>query len=412
MEVFKFGGASLATVENIKNVAQIIASLKLTDGVIIVSAMGKTTKAFEKLHHTHSTNGACEPIAAEIKHFHLGIAEELFDSNDEIFEQLSDRFVEIDWILEDDPLPNYDQGYDQLVSMGEILSSIIVHRYLEIQGQVISWLDVRDVIRTDNNYRNAGLDWDLSTTLINAKLKQQKNKVFITQGFIGGSSENFTTTLGLEGSDFTASIFAYCLDAQSMTVWKDVPGLMTADPKKFEDAQFLDKVSYQVVLEMADAGAKVLHPKALRPVKNKNIPLFVRSFNHPTEPGTKISLEGLSEYPPLKMIKEDQVFMILSPKSFNQRVDLGNVFSIFESYKMSINLIQRSAINYSICFTKNQHFETLVKELQSTFEIEYQENLELINVLYPQDELITKLREGRDLILAQRTREIYRMILA
>ncbi len=413
MQVFKFGGASIANVDRIKNVAKIVAKKATGPTVIVVSAMGKITNALEKLNQSYVAQDEDMTSRLDsIKQFHYDIVDELFDAPSQIRDILNDHFVELEWILEEAPNPNIDYCYDQIVSMGEILSTKLLAHYLTFQGLPVKWLDVRDMIRTDNNYRSARVDWEASSKGIHQAISKtiDQHSLIITQGFIAGSSENFTTTLGREGSDFTASIFGYVLDATAVTVWKDVPGIMTADPNIFPDASFISHLSYAEILEMADAGAKVLHPKTMRPIKAKKIPLHVKSFISPDDPGTLISENGPDHYPPLIMIKTNQVFMNLSPKSFDQHLQFDTLFEKFKALSTSINFVQRSAINIYVCFDQNSRFKKLFDELNAVFNCEYSEGLSLVNVRHPSADTIAKMSHGKEVIMEQRTQQVYRAI--
>ncbi len=413
MQVFKFGGASIANIDRIKNVAKIITEKATSPTIIVVSAMGKMTNALEKLNAAYVSKS--EKINEDfqyIKDFHYQLVDALFESSHQIREVLNDHFVEMEWLLEEEPNPNIDYCYDQIVSMGEILSTKIVFHYLQSEGLSIKWLDVRDMIRTDNQYRSAGVDWDATTKAIKHNIgKNIENlPLIITQGFIAGSSENFTTTLGREGSDFTASIFAYALDASSVTVWKDVPGIMTADPSLFDDARFIPSLSYTEILEMADAGAKVLHPKTMRPIQDKSIPLHVKSFLDPDTKGTLISDQGPADYPPLIMCKTQQVYMNLSPSSFDKPLHFDMLFEIFKRYNTSINHIQRSAINIYVCFDENRQFDALLGELSQWFNCQHQKGLTLVNIRHPNEATILKMIDGKETLLEQKSKQVYKAI--
>jgi aspartate kinase len=293
IQVYKFGGVSVQQAEAVKNVASIIEKAGTTPTVVVISAAGKSTNALEQVWErliVADRKGALEALV-QVKNYHEQIMRPLFDDSDDVYALVNDLFVEIEWVIEDDLHPDVDYIYDQIVSVGELISSRILAEYLTKAGQLVEWIDIRDVIRTDNTYRDAVVDWNYTRTAVAQKVKPllDAGKKVIVQGFIGGTSENFTTTLGREGSDYTASVMANCLDADKLVIWKDVPGIMTADPRLFKEVTLLETLSYREAIEMTYYGAKVLHPKSIKPIQNKNIPLYVRSFLNPDKPGTKIN---------------------------------------------------------------------------------------------------------------------------
>ena len=310
IKVFKFGGASIKDVQGIKNVGEILQKYDADSLVIIFSAIGKVTNMLEKVVEAYVLKNEKSVLALrKVKDFHSDILNDLFTETHPIYDVVNNLFVEIEWVLEEEPNQDYAYDYDQIVSIGEFLSTQIMSAYLQQIGFENSWQDARNLIRTDNTYRNAKIDWEITTDLIGTSIKEKHT---ITQGFIGCTSENFTTTLGREGSDFTAAILAYCLDAKEVVIWKDVPGMMNADPKFFEQAQLLNQVSFDEAIELAFFGAKVMHPKTIQPLKKKNIPLRIKSFFHPSNEGTVIK-EGVSNANiPSFIVKENQVLISLS----------------------------------------------------------------------------------------------------
>ena len=290
-KVFKFGGTSIKDVQSIKNVGKILQQYDADNLIIGFSAMGKVTNMLEEVVDAYVVQNEKSVVALrKVKDFHSAILNELFAKTHPIYNVVNNLFVEIEWVLEENPNQDYAYDYDQIVSIGEFLSTQIMSAYLQQIGFENSWQDVRDLIRTDNTYRNAKIDWEITTDLISTSIKEKHT---ITQGFIGCTSENFTTTLGREGSDFTAAIFAYCLDAKEVVIWKDVPGMMNADPKYFEQVQLLNQVSFDEAIELAFFGAKVMHPKTIQPLKKKNIPLRIKSFFHPSLPAEMIKRHPL-----------------------------------------------------------------------------------------------------------------------
>nr|HMU05373.1 aspartate kinase [Saprospiraceae bacterium] len=320
IKVFKFGGASVKDSEGFKNVGQILQKYSDEKIVVVVSAMGKTTNALEEVVKSfYAQDGQTEALLLNIKSSHVALIQELFPVSQVVLDDINDAFVEIEWVLEEAPHEDYDYTYDQIVSMGELLSSKILIHYLQHLKISSKWLDVRDVILTDNTYRDARIQWD--TTQSNAKLKiipmlESANHI-VTQGFIGTTSENFTTTLGREGSDYTAAILSYCLDADSMHIWKDVPGVLTGDPRIFDEVIKMPRISYNEAIEMTYYGAKVIHAKTIKPLQNKQIPLFVRPFLDPSSEGTVISDEKEMSYPPVIVIEHDQTLLHISTNDFS-----------------------------------------------------------------------------------------------
>ena len=310
--VFKFGGSSIKDAAAIQNVGRILQDYKEEKLALVVSAMGKTTNALEKVVEAYALeNGMAQAILDEIKNSHYLIMQTLFELGDEVFDLVNDAFVEIDWVLEDPPHDNYNYLYDQMVSVGELAASHILCAFLNRQGLTTHWLDARDLILTDEVFREGRVQWPQTLERSERYLKPllQKGGFVLSQGFIGSTSENFTTTLGREGSDYTAAIFSFCLDAEAMTIWKDVPGVLTADPRLFENVTKLDRLSYKEAIEMTYYGAKVIHPKTIKPLQNKNIPLYVKSFIKPDGEGTYISSEVADAYPTIVAVKQDQAFI-------------------------------------------------------------------------------------------------------
>ena len=323
MKIFKFGGASVNDAEAIKNVVNIIQNYKDEEVVIVVSAMGKSTNALEVLlNDFYKGEGDVIGKLEAIKKFHFSILEKLFPTEDHpVYEEVHNLFVEIEWQLEDPPVGTFDFEYDQMVAMGELLSSKIVAAYLNYCDQSSRWLDARDVIRTDNSYRKALVNWEVTQQLIDRKIKpiyaNSETKRIVTQGFIAATSENFNTTLGREGSDFTAAIFAYCLDAEEVVIWKDVEGMLNADPKSYKNTVKLNEISYLEAVELAYFGASVIHPKTIKPLQNKGIPLKIKSFLNPLNKGTLISNNTASDsLIPSFIHKENQVLISIAAIDF------------------------------------------------------------------------------------------------
>ncbi len=418
IHVFKFGGASVKDAEGVKNLSKIVVLNKDKQLLIVVSAMGKTTNALEQLATAHFNRSEQLPQLFEaVKTYHHHLLTNLFgDSNHPIFDQIANTFVEIDWILEDEPHPDYDFNYDQIVSIGELVSTRIVSAYLNHIGLKNQWIDARDYVHTDNTYREGIVDWKKTCHHIQTNLIPiLKNQLAITQGFIGGTSENFTTTLGREGSDYTASIFASCLKAESVTIWKDVPGVLNADPKLFENTQKYDELSYSEALEMTYYGASVIHPKTIKPLQNAHISLLVKPFLHPHEPGTTIhNIPHTHDIEPAIIVKKDQVLVSLMTKDFSFITEdhLSAIFGSFAHARIKINMMQVSALSFSVCFDWDDlRFHKLNSLLQDQFKIKYNTALELLTVRHFKRDLIEQLSSGKIILMEQFSRNTVQMVL-
>lgn len=412
MKVLKFGGASVKDAEAVKNVAQILSKLKNEEIVVVISAMGKTTNNLEKVVNARfgNSNEIAEHLN-RVKEFHFKIIDDLgFASEHRLRGEVNNSFVEIEWTLEDEPDKGYSFIYDQVVSQGEIISTRIVHAYLNEHGIKGHWLDIRDVLQTDNFYREANINWDLTEKLVNMRIPAllKNSSVIITQGFIGCTSENFTTTLGREGSDYTAAILSYCLNAEEMVVWKDVPGVLSADPKFSQEAIKLEQVSYHDAIELTYYGATVIHPKTIKPLENKNIPLRVCSFKMPSEKGTLIgNFKGTKPLVPCFIYKFNQILFSISSKdlSFIAEESMSKIFGIFARHHIKINLMQNSALSFSVCIDNDPHTTpTLYEELALDFHVLYNEGLKLITVRHYYPSTIEQILKTSNVILEQRSR--------
>ena len=417
MEVFKFGGASVKDADGIKNVVKIIGLHPDKSLVIVVSAMGKITNALEKLTNAfvQKADNAVE-VFERIKDFHHQILIDLFeDENHPIFDDVANTFLEIDWMLEDEPHPEYDFNYDQIVSIGELVSSKILSAYLNFSGLSNTWLDARGCIHTDNTYREGKVDWVKTRQNIQKSVDcNTPNYLTVTQGFIGGTSENFTTTLGREGSDYTAAIFASCLDCPSVTIWKDVPGVLNADPKWFEKTEKIDQLSYQDAIELTYYGATVIHPKTIKPLQNKNIKLFVRSFLNPEEPGTVIS--NLENNAPVAsfIFKMNQVLISIFPKDFSFIVEenLSHIFQLFHNHRIKINTMQNSAMSFSVCVDQNeQKLQALIIHLKEEFKVKYNSNLEMVTIRWYDQNTIDRVSENKHILLEVKSRHTCQIVM-
>lgn len=415
-EVFKFGGASVKDAAGVRNVAEIVALYRDKKLLIVVSAMGKTTNALEELTeaYVHRSDNAHE-LLENVKQYHQVILDELFAPQHPIHDEVANLFVEIDWVLEDEPHDDYDFNYDQIVSVGELVSSKIISSYLNDQGMKNAWVDARSYIQTDNTYREGKVNWEKTSALIEQKLPQiLEDQYIVTQGFIGGTSENFTTTLGREGSDYSAAIFASCLPASSVTIWKDVPGVLNADPKLFDDTQKYGELPYSEAIEMAYYGASIIHPKTLKPLQNARIPLFVRPFSTPQESGTVVKESTIQIDLPAVIVKHNQVLISLSTKdlSFITEDHLSSIFRAFARLAIKVNVMQSSALSFSASFDWNEKsFRKLFALLEDEFKIKYNTHLELITVRHFQRDLLNKLCEGKTILLEQLSRNTAQLVV-
>ncbi len=401
----------------VANLAAIVKSYQGEQLLIVVSAMGKTTNALEELAKAYFDQAdSVHELYDGIKNYHYQIVHELFGDQHPVFDEINNTFVEIDWMLEDEPVDTYDFIYDQLVSVGELLSTRIVNAYLAHTGILSRWLDVRGYIHTDNTYREGVVDWDKTCASIQSDLPAMLSKsIVVTQGFLGGTSENFTTTLGREGSDYTASIFAACLNAASLTTWKDVPGILNADPKLFEDTVKFDRLSYTEAIEMTYYGATVIHPKTIKPLQNAGIPLLVRSFNEPDAPGTVISESGPDAFEkPIIIIKPRQVLLSVSAKdhSFITEHHLSAVYQLFADNQIKVSVMQTSALSLSVCFDLvPERFERLLTDLRANFNVKYNDDLSLITLRHYKAEELQQLAQGKQILLEQLSRNTAQLVV-
>ncbi len=413
MKVYKFGGASVKDAESIKNVAQVLRDMKFTQGIVILSAMGKTTNALEEVVHMYMKNESTDTSISSLQAYHKDIMAALFEGGDEVFirvQQLWDRLKDF---LRYNKSEEYNFVYDQVVSFGELISTTIVSNYLRTQGMDNTWLDSRKYIKTDTSYREGIVNWEKSQSLIQAL---GTDELYVTQGFIASDDNNFNVTLGREGSDYSAAIFAYALDAEEMSIWKDVEGVLNADPRYFKDAILLEEISYREAVEMAFYGASVIHPKTLKPLENKQIPFFVRSFVNPQQGGTKISKSSqMIPQVPCFIYKDQQCLLRISPKDFSfvSEYHMSEIFDRLSQYKIKISLIQISALSLNLCledkFGKIPHFE---KEIQANFNIEKHEKASLYTIRHFDADSRLKIVMDRDILLEQIVKENLQIVLA
>ncbi|MGL2962423.1 aspartate kinase [Flavobacterium sp. RSB2_4_14] len=414
MRIFKFGGASVKDADSIKNVYSVLENVGHEDTLLVISAMGKTTNAleiviknyFDKSPELHSS-------LQDVKKYHYQILLDLFDDEEhDVYFAVNSHFADLEYFLRSNKSPNYNFVYDQIVSYGEIISTTIVSHYFNHVGMKNNWIDVRNFIKTDNNYRDASVDWERTQQFISKGVK--KKALNITQGFLGSDDNNFTTTLGREGSDYTAAIFAYCLNAESVTIWKDVPGVMNADPRYFENALLLNQISYREAIELAFYGATVIHPKTLQPLQKKEIPLFVKSFINPLLPGTSVSKgKDLEPQTPCFIIKRDQLLLSLSSIDFSfiMEENISEIFALFHLFKMKVSLIQNSAISFSVCIEdKFGNFNELKTILSKKFKVSYNENVSLYTIRHFTAAAAEIVEKDKTVLLKQISRETMQVV--
>lgn len=417
VKIFKFGGASLQNVTSIRDVAHILKRYKGSPLFIVVSAMKGVTNQLEQVVASYlGKDGKTMELLEGIKRHHYETCNELFEEEHEIYTTLNDIFVEIEWILEEEPVDSYDFIYDQIVSIGEMLSSSIVFAFLNESGFNIRFLDARDVIITDNIYRSATVLWDETQSRCDKLVSPMfdENHFVISQGFIGCTSENFSTTLGREGSDYSAAIFAYCLNAESMSIWKDVPGVLTADPRLFDNVTKLDRMSYKEAIEMTYYGAKVIHPKTIKPLQNKSIPMYVKSFIDPNDEGTLISDDIEDTYPPLVAVEQNQALLQLSTLDFSFVAEhhLSFIFSLLASLHIQVNLMQNTAISFMICVhDKDGKVDQFVEKIQGNFKVVLDRGLELVTVRHYHGGILESLKSGKIILIEERSARTAQLVM-
>lgn len=405
MKIFKFGGASVKDADAIKNVVKVLQQVGHENVLIVVSAMGKTTNAMEVIVKNYIDKSfELNASIQEVKKYHNQILLDLFEKeNSKVFEVVQNIFDEMNHFLSHNKSPNYDFVYDQIVSIGEILSTTIISYYFNEIGIKNEWIDSREIIKTDNNYRDANVDWE--QTQLNVKKLNNANILYISQGFIGSDANNFTTTLGREGSDYSAAIMGYCIGAESVTIWKDVPGVLNADPRYFENAVLLHQISYREAIELAFYGASVIHPKTLQPLQKKEIPLFVKSFVNPLLPGTKVS-RGVPLLPETScfIVKKNQFLISISSLDFSfiMEENISEIFALLSQLKLKVNLIQNSAISFSLCLEdKYNKFEDLKKDLSKKYLIQTSENVSLYTVRHYTQLAVQTIEKDKNVLVKQ-----------
>ena len=410
MKVFKFGGASVKDAEGVKNVALVLSSEGFEKCLLVVSAMGKTTNALEKVVENYFAKSDYETEIENVKQKHLEISQGLFQENHPVFAEISLFFDDIESFLRRNKSPNYNFVYDQVVSCGEMISSKILSEYLNDIQFKNTFLDARDYIKTDSNYREGNVNWKETQKNISALYSDE---CYVTQGFLGSEDNNFTVTLGREGSDYSAAIFAYCFNADAMTIWKDVPGVMTGDPRKFDNVSLLSNISYEEAIEMAFYGASVIHPKTLQPLKQKNIPFYVKSFLDPKKPGTKVGISENNEQQESYILKENQHLLRISTRDFSFIAEehLSQIFALLSKNKIKISLMQTSAISLALCLEdKYDMVDSLNQELQITFNTEVVKNVTLFTVRNANLEDINKFYENKNILLEQISKKTIQVV--
>ncbi|GIJ93904.1 aspartokinase [Capnocytophaga stomatis] len=404
MRIFKFGGASVKDAAGVKNVAKILEMVGYSDTLIIISAMGKTTNALEVVVRSYFEKKNLQESIDLVKNFHYEIIRDLFSNeNHPVYWKVDGLFAELISFLERNKSPKHSFVYDQVVSFGELISTTIISQYLNDCGIKNTWLDVRNLIKTDSNFRDATVNWeDTQENIVNNVNKSLLN---ITQGFMGSDSNFFTTTLGREGSDYTAAIFAYCLDAESVTIWKDVPGVLNADPRYFEKTELLHKIPYKEAIELAFYGASVIHPKTLQPLQRKEIPLFVKSFVSPTSSGSSVcNVAELEPKVSCFILKKGQVLISLSSLDFSFIVEenISYIFKLLHDAKMKVSMIQNSAISFSVCVdNKFDTLSDLLEKLKARFKVSVFENVDLYTVRHATEQSIKEIESNKEVLLKQ-----------
>ena len=397
--------------DSVKNVLRVLSIQGFERCLIVVSAMGKTTNALERVVEFYFNKSDYQQEIAKIKEEHIQIARGLFDENHHVFSEIKLFFDDIESFLRRNKSPNYNFVYDQVVTCGEMISSKILSVYLSDNEMGNQWLDARDFIKTDTNYREGVVNWEETEKNIS---QLDKAKTYVTQGFIGSDENNFTVSLGREGSDYSAAIFAYCLDAKDMTIWKDVPGVMTGDPRKFENVELLSNISYEEAIEMAYYGASVIHPKTLQPLKQKSIPFFVKSFINPEKAGTKIGISTENQLLESYILKENQVLMRIATRDFSFIAEdhISFIFRELAKRNIKVSLMQNSAISLALCLEdKFNNIDELEAELEQDFNTEIVKNVSLFTIRNARLENLDKLYEGKNVLLEQITKTTVQMII-
>jgi aspartate kinase len=415
MRIYKFGGASVKDAQGVQNLVRVLEETGVEKTFLVVSAMGKTTNAMEAVVDAYFKDKPALPAAMEaMQSFHMEVLRELFPAEGHpVYDRVRSLFEEVRGFLAWNKSPKYNFVYDQVVGYGELLSTVIVSAYLHESGIRNTWLDIRDYIKTDSNYRDVKVIWEKTQQAV-AELNGS-SELFVTQGFLGSDDNNFTTTLGREGSDYTAAIIAYCLNAESVTIWKDVPGVLSADPRYFKETRLLDQISYREAIELAFYGATVIHPKTLQPLQRKEIPLRVKSFMNPGDPGTTVGKgKGIRPQTPCFILKENQVLMKLSTLDFSFIVEenISELFKLLHDHKMKVDLIQNSAISFSVCFDNRfGRLAELLQHLKGRYRVKHQEGVSLYTIRHFNEAALASLQDGKEVLLEQRSAETVQLVV-
>ncbi len=414
MQILKFGGASVKDADGVRNLEKVLNVVGTKKTLIVISAMGKTTNAMEKvIDHYFNSKHQLQSSIQDVKKYHNAILLDLFENEShEVFKVVSNLFQELSDFFSRNKSPDYSFVYDQTIGFGELVSTTIVSYYLNHKGVQNNWLDVRELIKTDNYYRDAKVQWEATQSKISSAVNG--NILYITQGFLGSDTNNFTTTLGREGSDYTAAIFAYCLNAKSVTIWKDVPGVLNADPRYFENATLLHSLSYEEAIELSYYGASVIHPKTLQPLQRKEIPLFVKSFLNPKNNGTKVG-KALELYPkvPCYILRDNQILISVSSLDFSYIVEenISHIFKLLHLHKMKVRSIQNSAISFSVCMeNKYDHLEPLILQLKAKYDVKVDLDVKLYTIRHYNPEAIDEIEKNKTVLMKQITPETVQLI--
>ena len=414
MQILKFGGASVRDADGVRNLEKVLQSVGTEKTLIVISAMGKTTNALEKvIEHYFNSKHELQSSIQDVKKYHNGILLELFENEShEVFKVVTALFRELSEFFDRNKSPDYSFVYDQTIGFGELISTTIVSYYLNHKGIKNKWLDVRELIKTNSYYRNAKVEWALTQSKISEAIDEKA--LHITQGFLGSDGNNFTTTLGREGSDYTAAIFAFCLNAKSVTIWKDVPGVLNADPRFFENPTLLDSLSYEEAIELSYYGASVIHPKTLQPLQQKEIPLYVKCFLEPKNKGTKVGKSlDLSPNVPCYILRKDQILITVSSLDFSYIVEenISHIFKLLHLYKMKVRSIQNSAISFSVCIENSyNHLDPLILQLKAKYNVRLDKAVDLYTIRHYTTDAIEEIQKNKTVLMKQITPKTVQII--
>jgi aspartate kinase len=414
MQILKFGGASVRDADGVRNLEKVLQSVGTEKTLIVISAMGKTTNALEKVIENYfNSKHELQSSIQDVKKYHNGILLELFENEShEVFKVVTALFRELSEFFDRNKSPDYSFVYDQTIGFGELISTTIVSYYLNHKGVKNKWLDVRELIKTNSYYRNAKVEWALTQSKISEAIDEKA--LHITQGFLGSDGNNFTTTLGREGSDYTAAIFAFCLNAKSVTIWKDVPGVLNADPRFFENPTLLDSLSYEEAIELSYYGASVIHPKTLQPLQQKEIPLYVKCFLEPKNKGTKVGKSlDLSPNVPCYILRKDQILITVSSLDFSYIVEenISHIFKLLHLYKMKVRSIQNSAISFSVCIENSyNHLEPLILQLKAKYNVRLDKAVDLYTIRHYTTDAIEEIQKNKTVLMKQITPKTVQII--